>query len=59
MRDPKSLKSALPFRSEHFNVFIYVENSVFLKYKKVTFNFKTHMKNLNSMFENFEISVPL
>ena len=35
---------------EHLNVFIYVENSVFFKYKKVTFYFKTHIKNLNSYF---------
>ena len=46
MCDPKSLKSNLPFCSEHLNVFIYVENSVFFKYRRVTFNFKANMKNL-------------
>ena len=36
---------------EHLNVsIIYVENSVFFKHKKVTFNFKTHIKTLNSYF---------
>ena len=43
-------KNTLLFCSEHLNVFIYVENSVFFKYRKVIFNFKTHMKNLNSVF---------
>ena len=43
-----SFKSTLPFCSEH--VFVYVENSVFFKYRRVMSNFKTHMKNLNSYF---------
>ena len=46
----KSLKSTLPFCSEHLNVFIYAGNSVFFEYRRVIFNFKTHMKNLNSYF---------
>ena len=46
----KSLKSTLPFSSKHVNVFIYVENSVLFKYRRVIFNFKTQMKNLNSYF---------
>ena len=50
MCDPESLKSSLLFCSEHSNLFIYVENSVFFKYRRVIFNFKTHMENLNSYF---------
>ena len=46
----KPLKSTLPFCAEHLNVFIYLENSVFFKYRRVIFNFKKHMKNLNSYF---------
>ena len=56
---PLIFKSTLLFRSEHLNVFVYVENSVFFKYRRVVFNFKMHVKNLNSIFENFEISAPL
>ena len=34
-----------------FNFYVYLcENSVFFKYRRVIFNFKTHMKNLNSYF---------
>ena len=50
MCDPESLKISLLFSSEHLNVFIYVENSVFFKYRRVIFNFKTRMKNLNFLF---------
>ena len=46
----KSLESTLSFCSGHLNVLIYVKNSVFFKYRRVIFNFKTHMKNLNSYF---------
>ena len=35
------------------NVFIYVENSVFFKYRRMIFNFKTHTKNLISCFSEF------
>ena len=52
----KFLKRASLFCSENSNVFIYVENSVFFKYRRVIL---THLKNLNSYFENFEISAPL
>ena len=34
-----------------FNFHVYLcENSVFFKYRRVIFNFETHMKNLNSYF---------
>ena len=55
----KSLKHTLLFCSENSNVFIYVENSVFFKCTSVIFNFKTHVKDLNSYFENFKISATL
>ena len=49
----------LPFCSEHLNVFIYIENSVFFKYRRVTFNFKTHMKKSEFLFLRILKQAPL